>query len=57
MLGIDLEHLKNVRVIAHIDLDAFYAQVEQNLNPRLQSASVGVIQVCRPLTVANLCIE
>lgn len=40
----DTEQLKNVRVIAHIDLDAFYAQVEQNLNKRL-GESVAVIQV------------
>jgi nucleotidyltransferase/DNA polymerase involved in DNA repair len=41
----DPDNLKNLRVIAHIDLDAFYAQVEQNLNPRLKGSSVAVIQV------------
>lgn len=41
----DTDNIKNFRVICHIDLDAFYAQVEQNLNPRLKDSSVAVIQV------------
>jgi DNA polymerase eta len=36
--------LKNVRVICHVDLDAFYAQVEQQANAALQRTPVAVVQ-------------
>ncbi|KAG2498947.1 hypothetical protein HYH03_003137 [Edaphochlamys debaryana] len=37
-------HLARNRVVAHIDLDAFYAQVEQRRNPALRGQPVAVVQ-------------
>jgi hypothetical protein len=34
----------NVRIIAHIDLDCFYVQVERSVNPELNNKPVGVVQ-------------
>jgi histidinol phosphatase-like PHP family hydrolase len=34
----------NVRIIAHIDLDCFYVQVERSVNLDLKNKPVGVVQ-------------
>jgi hypothetical protein len=34
------------RIVAHVDLDCFYVQVERSLNPKLKGKAVGVVQ-CR----------
>ena len=40
----ELEKSEHNRVIIHIDLDCFYAQVETLLNPNLKGKPVGVRQ-------------
>eukprot|EP00892_Ulva_mutabilis_P005177 jgi/Ulvmu1/3030/UM015_0070.1 len=40
---IDAE-LRTVRAICHVDLDAFYAQVEEKAHPQLRGLSIAVIQ-------------
>jgi DNA polymerase eta len=35
---------EDARIIAHIDLDCFYVQVERRWNPKLKSLPVGVVQ-------------
>lgn len=36
--------LKSTRTICHVDLDAFYAQVEEQHHPHLRGMSIAVIQ-------------
>lgn len=36
--------LRSTRAICHVDLDAFYAQVEQKAHPRLHGMPIAVIQ-------------
>lgn len=36
--------LKSARAICHVDLDAFYAQVEEQQHPHLRGMSIAVIQ-------------
>ncbi len=37
---------KTDRCLVHVDLDAFYAQVEQQRLPELRGKPVGIVQVC-----------
>ncbi|KAK9830086.1 hypothetical protein WJX72_009709 [[Myrmecia] bisecta] len=39
-----MEAIQAQRVVAHVDLDAFYAQVEMKRDPQLQGRPVGVVQ-------------
>ena len=32
------------RIVAHVDLDCFYVQVERSINPSLKNKPVGVAQ-------------
>lgn len=40
----DTSHCKGFRVIIHVDIDCFYAQVETIKNPTLKGKKVGVQQ-------------